>query len=360
MGMTDYPYPNIGYSGSGIISRANMAVPTSDAGLSATTRGLGMAPHTMVPLLPYQDFEARGRGVHNLDRPHVPETDPRFNRGPSLSGVRGTLDIWYKAVLPGTAYTLCYLTDDVVTPSKVLALRTDVSNRAVVTFTDSLGTTVGDVTPSYGSASVAASGVLTLTSNANNGDTVTIGGKLYTFETSLTDVDGHVLIDAGTASNTIDNFIAAITLGAGAGTAYATSMTANPYVTAVAGAGDTMDVTALSIGVAGNLIDTTETSTVMNWASTTLTGGTDGGYGIGSLVHARLVWDSTTPVNGTQYAKLTVNGEEAPAGDWSTDPSSAWASFQPTYLVVGQAYGGDVAPAPETIVLVQASNVVQP
>jgi hypothetical protein len=124
-------------------------------------------------------------------------------------------------------------------------------------------------------ADVEATGILTLSANVNNNDTVTTGTKTYTFETSLTDVDGNVLIGA-TASDSIDNLIAAITLGAGSGTLYAASTTANTFITAAAGAGDTMDAEALLGGTAGNLIATTEsTATVrMSWGAATLTGGT--------------------------------------------------------------------------------------
>ena len=123
-----------------------------------------------------------------------------------------------------------------------------------------------------GTAPVAATGVLTLTGNALNSQTVTIDTKVYTFQTTLTNVDGNVLIGA-TASDSLDNLIAAITLGAGAGTTYATSTTEHPTVTAAAGAGDTMDVTAKTAGTSGNSIATTETLTNGSWANATLTGG---------------------------------------------------------------------------------------
>ena len=118
----------------------------------------------------------------------------------------------------------------------------------------------------------AATGTLTLTGNAVDTETVTIGTKTYTFQATLTDVDGNVLIGA-TASDSLDNLIAAITLGAGAGTLYATSTTLHPTVTAAAGAGDTMDVTAKVQGTAGNAIATTETLTNGSFGGATLSGG---------------------------------------------------------------------------------------
>ena len=121
-------------------------------------------------------------------------------------------------------------------------------------------------------ACVSATGTLTLSANVSNGDTVTTGTKVYTFETVLTNVDGNVLIGA-TASDSLDNLIAAINLGAGSGTLYAAATTANSFVTAAAGAGDTMDVTALLGGTQGNATATTETSATAAWGAATLTGG---------------------------------------------------------------------------------------
>jgi len=122
-----------------------------------------------------------------------------------------------------------------------------------------------------------ASSVLTFVSNPLNATTATIGGKVYTFQTVLTDVDGNVLIGAA-ATNTLDNLIAAITLGAGAGTTYATSTTLHPTVTAAAGAGDTMRATAKSAGTAGNAITTTTTVAGATWTGATLAGADEAGY----------------------------------------------------------------------------------
>ncbi len=121
----------------------------------------------------------------------------------------------------------------------------------------------------------AATGVLTFTGNAADLETVTIDGKVYTFDdTDLDDINGHVLI-GGSASDSIDNLIAAITLGAGAGTLYATSTTLHPTVTAAAGDGDTMDATAKEAGALANAIATIEGITG-DWDDPTLLGGLDG------------------------------------------------------------------------------------
>lgn len=123
-------------------------------------------------------------------------------------------------------------------------------------------------------ANVYATGTLTITpaNNALDTETVTIGTKTYTFQTTLTDVNGNVQIGVD-GSTTLDNLIAAINLGAGAGTLYAASTTLNPDVSAAAGALDTMDVTAKIGGTTGNSIATTEAMTNGSWGGTVLSGG---------------------------------------------------------------------------------------
>ena len=121
---------------------------------------------------------------------------------------------------------------------------------------------------------VAANETLTFTANPLTTETVTIDAKVYTFQTVLTDVDGNVFIGAS-ASDSLDNLVAAITLGAGAGTLYAASTTAHPTATAVQGAGDTMVATALATGTIGNALATTVTVTGGTWGAATMSGGTD-------------------------------------------------------------------------------------
>lgn len=121
-------------------------------------------------------------------------------------------------------------------------------------------------------AAVYASSVLTFTGNAGAGQIVTIDTKTYTFQTSLTDVDGNVLIGA-TAEDTLDNLVAAITLGAGAGIVYAASTTLHPTVTASDGAGTTVDATAKIAGTKQNSIATSTNVTGASWTGSTLAGG---------------------------------------------------------------------------------------
>lgn len=119
---------------------------------------------------------------------------------------------------------------------------------------------------------VRAAGTLTAAGNFVDTQTVTIGGKVYTSQAVLTNVNGNFLIGAD-ASESLDNLIAAINLGAGSGVKYAAAMTQHATVTAAAGAGDTMIATAVAAGTAGNAIATTETQTNAAWGAVTLAGG---------------------------------------------------------------------------------------
>jgi hypothetical protein len=144
------------------------------------------------------------------------------------------------------------------------------------------------ITPSQLLA-VAATGTLTSTANFANGETVTTGTKTYTFQTSLTNVDGNVLIGGSTAAS-LSNLIAAINLGAGSGTVYAAATSANGFVSASTGAGTSMNVTALVAGSAGNTIATTETGANASWGGSTLSGGAQ----------------STTDYNPTNFSAATT------------------------------------------------------
>lgn len=128
------------------------------------------------------------------------------------------------------------------------------------------------------SAGAKASGTLTASGNLSNDDTVTIGGKAYTAKTVLSNTDGFFLIGAS-ASATLDNLIAAITLGGGigtgSGTLYAAATTAHPTVTAAKGSASTAIITAQNFGTAGNAIATVEAGTNTAFGAATLAGGVD-------------------------------------------------------------------------------------
>lgn len=121
-----------------------------------------------------------------------------------------------------------------------------------------------------------------------NAETITVAGKVYTFQTTLTNVDGNVNLGADDDAS-LDNLAAAINLGntgesaVGAGTDYAAAMTVNPHCTAVAVSdGATVNVSAIVPGVVGGFIPMLEATTGAT-VDATLGAGT---AGVGSVTTA--------------------------------------------------------------------------
>lgn len=172
------------------------------------------------------------------------------------------------------------------------------------------GDTVADVTvaPGDGLASLVKA-AQTLTgdgTNITNGDTVTIGSKVYTFEDTLTNVDGHVL-KAGSAAGSLTNLFHAINASGGvSGTDYAALTTANTQVVATNPSGTTVVVTAITAGSAGNAIATTEVSTHLSWGAATLAGGVGTASGLSSLALGMVAaLNATTPISGAAWNDST-------------------------------------------------------
>lgn len=133
-----------------------------------------------------------------------------------------------------------------------------------------------------------AGSILTMTGAAVDTQIVTLDAKVYTSQTVLTDVDGNVLAGADGAAF-INNLIAAITLGAGAGTLYAASMTLHPTMTASLVSALVALCSAKAAGVAGEGLTTTETQTNGSFdsAATSLTGEIVANTTIANLVQIR-------------------------------------------------------------------------
>lgn len=122
----------------------------------------------------------------------------------------------------------------------------------------------------------AATGVLTATGNFVDSETVTIGSRTYKFTVNLSTpaVVNEVKIGAN-ASASLDNLIAAINHAAGEGTTYSTGTVVHADVTAAAGDGDTMNVTAKVKGVAGNSIASTVAAASCSFGAAALANGAD-------------------------------------------------------------------------------------
>ncbi len=156
------------------------------------------------------------------------------------------------------------------------------------------GPTISVAAPTLSATSIGlgtfASGVFTLTGTPTAGDTVTIGAKTYTFQTTLSAAN-DVLISSASGSAgmtaTLQNLAAAVNGGAGAGVVYGTGTTANAsaQVTAVSGGSATVQSLTAGVGAAGppetgNSIAVATTSSVGTW--TNPAGGSanlDGGSG---------------------------------------------------------------------------------
>ena len=121
---------------------------------------------------------------------------------------------------------------------------------------------------------IFATGTLTLTANAGNTETVTLGSTTYTFQTVLVDSANNVLIGAD-ANETLENLAAAINEGSGKGTVYGTGTVLNTAAGAEAIGGNQLRATAAAQGTAGNSVASTETLAAGAWGDTTLDGGAD-------------------------------------------------------------------------------------
>lgn len=133
----------------------------------------------------------------------------------------------------------------------------------------------------------AADSDFTITAaNANDGETVTIDGKVYTFQDTLTDVDGNVHIGTTRffsvqnlfdAINRVIDTIDGTEFTAPFGEGYAKKTLAHPTVLAKdhVFASATFNVETRFTGTAGNTVNVTETMATGEWGNDPMTDGAD-------------------------------------------------------------------------------------
>lgn len=133
----------------------------------------------------------------------------------------------------------------------------------------------------YGTTSNATATVDTFTQDVYfnsivDGDTVTIGGKTYTWQSTLTNVDGNVQLGTDDADS-LSNLSLALQLTGTPGTDYAASMNANAFVSSDGSSSTSLDVIALIPGTTGNSIAVSQSiaSGEYDWNNPTLDGGSD-------------------------------------------------------------------------------------
>lgn len=180
--------------------------------------------------------------------------------------------------------------------------------------------------PVAATAAGTALATATLTNDGTNitdGDTVTIGTKVYTFQDTLTDVDGHVKKGASNTASMTNIFHAINASGGTAGTDYALSTVANTQVVATNPTGTTVVATSKISGSGSNTIATTEASTHLSWNHATLTGGTNSAATftvvVGSEYNLTYQWQySADGLTGWTNATGTVNGTAYTNGTTAT------------------------------------------
>ncbi len=153
---------------------------------------------------------------------------------------------------------------------------------------------------------VRAVTTLTFAENAADTNTVTIGGKVYTFRASPV-ADGDVKLGASTAAS-ITNLVAAVSLSGSVGeTLYDNLMTANPYCRVRSSNATTIVFEAKTAGAVGNLIPSSDTlAGASAFTSTVLAGGA------GSIDAALVIIRDQCQVNSEVYSLLTqLIGEES-------------------------------------------------
>jgi hypothetical protein len=104
-------------------------------------------------------------------------------------------------------------------------------------------------------------------------ETVTVGDTTYTFVAALAAAN-DILIGSD-AEETRDNLLAAINGAAGEGTLYGTGTVANVGATGAATGLDTIDLTSVRSGTAGNDIALSEAATNVTVSGAALTGGAE-------------------------------------------------------------------------------------
>lgn len=159
------------------------------------------------------------------------------------------------------------------------AVQQTVNDGPLIGAFSTIGKAVPDDSTFIAAPFLPATGILTLTANAGNNNTATVGTKaaatpaVYTFKTVLTGAAFEVFIDTN-IQNTLQNLFNAINAGPGAGTKYGTGTTANLDVIASQLPAGQMQVTALLAGTSGNSIASTSTGITGSWSGATLSGGT--------------------------------------------------------------------------------------
>ncbi len=136
-----------------------------------------------------------------------------------------------------------------------------------------------DASGAFSTQDLADLAVGTLTSDGTvptAADTVTVGSVTYTFRASVSTTANEVLLGSGgsAAADSLSNLKAAINKDTSQPTKYGSLTVVNPTVGAGALTATTLVLYAKTGGTAGNSLATTEASSHLSFAASTLLGGT--------------------------------------------------------------------------------------
>lgn len=168
---------------------------------------------------------------------------------------------------------------EVVMSTSVARVKVVPGQRVVVSASVAAAMCFGDneTTPSL-TPQVMATGTFTSDDVLGNTETVTVGGKTYTFLTTLTGAANEVLIGANQTASHLNLKSAINGLKSGRGSTYSAATVENDQVWASSSNGTTTVVLAKRSGTIGNTIATTETCAHAAWGAAVLASGA-GEYG---------------------------------------------------------------------------------
>lgn len=130
----------------------------------------------------------------------------------------------------------------------------------------------------------AASALTTDATAPANNSTITIGGVIYTFKTTLTNsgTTGYEVLIGASVDEALDNLGEAIAAAGTPGTNFGSNTPVNPDVTVTANTDTVLTATAIHAGAAANKLATkasTSPNSHLTWTGTTMGGGTVVGLG---------------------------------------------------------------------------------
>ena len=325
--------------GTGKMVYTPVATPTAGIGVTPTWRGSALGDPVVVPLLSGQVFEARGLGEYSVSG--------------RVSGKQGSIDLLiHPATLAAAAATGSIRA---IPAADILDTETftldDGTNPALDFEFDKGGGITGDVQVNIAGDTTAEDVRDTIVAAINGvGGTLAITAAPGAYSNTLTLTNdsvgaaGNVTITdtVADAGFVVSGMSGGVTAGSTKTVLYLTDSLTSPT-----------NYIALNVDSSNRPI-----LKITNNLGTVVANVTPSYSAIvpGYTVRVQFAWDSVNLVDSTRHATLKVNGASIPAGNWSTNPTSAWDSFQPTYLVVGKSLS--TADYDGTVDSVQISNLV--